>query len=447
MAPQFGTDGVRGLANQEITPEVAVALGRATIEVLSGSEPHLVIGRDTRRSGWMIQAGLVAGATAAGATVELLGEVPTPAVSWAAADRDVPGAMISASHNPFGDNGIKLFAAGGSKLSDSEEMRVQQRYLELLGRRNLVGPTVAAVGTLVASEGVDGWTEAILDSLESKLDFNMVVDCANGSASVIGPEIFRKLGAHVVEIGTQPDGININDGYGSTSTARLQQAVSEQQADVGIAFDGDADRLIAVDHYGEIVDGDRVIAILAADWKARNILNGNTVVVTVMSNLGFHLAMKNADIEVVTTKVGDRHVLEELDRGGFSLGGEQSGHIICRDIAPTGDGILSAVQLLAAVQRTSKSLAVLAADAMQSVPQVLKNVQLPDMKVDIVGRLADPIAKLEAMFGSDGRILVRTSGTEPLLRVMVEHLDAAVARKTCDGLVETAQKAMGSGPT
>ncbi len=443
-APQFGTDGVRGIANKELTPEVAVALGRASVEVLAQvGHKHIVVGRDTRKSGWMLQAGLVAGATAAGADVELLGVVPTPAVAWASADRQAAGIMISASHNPFGDNGVKLFAPGGSKLNDSVEAHIQKRYVELLEQPGSVNSDDAAtgdaVGTLIASKGVQGWVDSIIDSVDNKLDTTVVVDGANGSASMIGQEILRQLGARVISIGDRPDGVNINDGYGSTSPERLQKAVLEQKADLGIGFDGDADRLIAIDAKGEIVNGDRVLAILATDWKSRNMLKGDTVVVTVMTNLGFHRAMKDAEIEVVTTGVGDRYVLEALDEGGFSLGGEQSGHIICRDLASTGDGILSAVQLIDAVRRSGQPLDVLAAKAMTSVPQVLRNVKLPSRSTDISDRLSKPIAEVETTFGEDGRVLVRPSGTEPLLRIMVEHVDPRKADEACASLVKFAQ--------
>ncbi len=446
MAPQFGTDGVRGIANQELTPEVAVALGRASVEVLAEvGKKHVVIGRDTRKSGWMLQAGLVAGATAAGADVELLGVVPTPAVAWASSDRNVPGIMISASHNPFGDNGVKLFAPGGSKLNDSVEAGIQRRYIELLEGSGSAAsddtPVVGAdIGTLITSKGVQGWVDSIVNSVDTQLDLTVAVDGANGAASMIGPEILRTLGARVIPIGIRPDGVNINDGYGSTSPERLQKAVVEQKADIGIGFDGDADRLIAVDPNGEIVNGDRVIAILAADWKSRNMLKGDTVVVTVMTNLGFHRAMKAAGVSVVTTGVGDRYVLEGLDAGGFSLGGEQSGHIICRDLASTGDGILSAVQLIDAVKRSGQTLDVLADQAMTSVPQVLQNVRLPNRETDITDGLAAPIAEVEEAFGEGGRVLVRPSGTEPLLRIMVEHVDADTANDTCAKLVATAQQ-------
>ena len=453
-APRFGTDGVRGLANQELTPEVAVALGRAAVEVFGAS--RFVLGRDTRRSGPMLEAALSAGICAAGADVELLGVVPTPTVAWVAARGSVPGAMISASHNPFADNGIKLFAPGGLKLADEIEARIQARYFELLGaggtRSGLASvkatiATGAAVGTLApgSSDDVDGWVDAVCGSIAPRrLDgLRLVVDCAHGAAHELGPRVLRRLGAEITVIGAEPDGTNINDGVGSTAPGRLAQAVVASRADVGLAFDGDADRLIAVDETGNVVDGDRMLAILALDRAARGLLAGNTVVVTVMTNLGFHLAMKRAGIAVVSTAVGDRYVLQALDEGGYSLGGEQSGHVIARDLATTGDGVLSAVQLLDAVSRSTQPLSKLAAESMTTVPQILRNVRLPHRDERLVEQLEREIAAVTGTLGVDGRVLVRASGTEPLLRVMVEHVDPQVAEQCCDRLVEAAQRLVG----
>ena len=453
-APRFGTDGVRGLANSELTPEVAVALGRAAAEVFGAA--RFVLGRDTRRSGPMLEAALSAGICAAGADVELLGVVPTPTVAWVAARGSVPGAMISASHNPFADNGIKLFAPGGLKLADEIEARIQARYFELLGaggtRSGLASvkatiATGAAVGTLApgSSDDVDGWVDAVCGSIAPRrLDgLRLVVDCAHGAAHELGPRVLRRLGAEITVIGAEPDGTNINDGVGSTAPGRLAQAVVASRADVGLAFDGDADRLIAVDETGNVVDGDRMLAILALDRAARGLLAGNTVVVTVMTNLGFHLAMKRAGIAVVSTAVGDRYVLQALDEGGYSLGGEQSGHVIARDLATTGDGVLSAVQLLDAVSRSTQPLSKLAAESMTTVPQILRNVRLPHRDERLVEQLEGEIAAVTGTLGVDGRVLVRASGTEPLLRVMVEHVDPQVAEQCCDRLVEAAQRLVG----
>lgn len=435
MFPQFGTDGVRGVANVDLTPDVALALGRAAAEVLGGQ--RAVIGRDTRRSGPMLEAALVAGYNAAGVDVELLGVVPTPTVASAARASGIGGAMISASHNPFGDNGIKLFAIGGEKLSDAVEADVQARFHELLESPHQPGPTGGDVGVVVTGRGDKDWVDGVVGSVESgALDgLSIVVDCAHGSAHRLGPEVLTELGATITVIGAEPNGTNINDGVGSTYPQGLQRAVVEHGADAGLAFDGDADRLIAVDGSGAIVDGDHILAILAEDWRDRGRLAHDTVVVTVMTNLGFRRAMAEHDITVVDTKVGDRYVLEALALGGFSLGGEQSGHVICRELATTGDGVLAGVQLLDAVQRSGRDLAQLASAAMTSVPQVLKNVRLPRQMPSIVDDLADAVALVEADFGDEGRVLVRPSGTEPLVRIMIEHLDATTAHRVCDELV------------
>ncbi len=434
--PSFGTDGIRGVANVALTPEVAVALGRAAAEVLGGS--RAVIGRDTRRSGHMLEAGLVAGYTAAGVDVELLGVVPTPTVAWAAGADSTTGAMISASHNPFGDNGIKLFAAGGLKLTDEIEAKVQARFVELLTDGADDGPTGEAVGAITTGAGSDGWLELVIGSVSpSALNgMHLVLDAAHGSAHAVAQPVFERLGATVTLIGADPNGTNINDGFGSTAPETLCETVISAGADAGLAFDGDADRLIAVDGNGVIVDGDHVLALLALDWKASGRLAANTVVVTVMSNMGFHRAMASADVNVVTTGVGDRYVLEALNDGPFSLGGEQSGHVICRDLATTGDGVLAGVQLMDAVARSGSSLADLAAAAMTTVPQVLKNVRLPERDPELVDRLQLDVEAAEKTMGDDGRILVRASGTEPLMRVMVEHVDAATADAICDQLIQ-----------
>ena len=435
--PTFGTDGIRGVANVALTPDVAVALGRAAAEVLGGS--RVVIGRDTRRSGHMIEAGLVAGYTAAGVDVELLGVVTTPAVAWAATAEATTGAMISASHNPFGDNGIKLFAAGGMKLTDDVESQIQARFAELLTGHVAAGPTGADVGVLVDDgPGPDGWLDSVVASVGAGAlnDLHLVLDAAHGAAYKVAQPAFERLGATVTLIGAEPNGININDGVGSTAPDVLCQTVVAEGADAGLAFDGDADRLIAVDSTGTIVDGDRVLALLAVDWQQSGRLNNNTVVVTVMSNLGFHRAMAAANVDVVTTGVGDRYVLEALNDGPFSLGGEQSGHVICRDIATTGDGVLAGVQLMDAVARSGSTLAELATSAMTTIPQVLKNVRLPSRDPNLVERLQPDVDATEKTMGDDGRILVRPSGTEPLIRVMVEHVDAATADEVCDQLIQ-----------
>ena len=402
----------------------------------------------------MIQSGLARGLQRAGADSIDLGIVPTPAVAWVSADRSLPAAMISASHNPFHDNGIKLFAAGGLKLRDDLEAQIQKRYLELASTAPAsIESNPEYQLDRGASSSIEGWMTTVEGSIDGQqplddgrpLDgLKVVLDCANGAASHVGPEIFRRLGADVVAIGCAPDGVNINAGVGSTSPAALAKAVVETSADVGLAFDGDADRLIAVDESGIIVDGDRVIGLLAGDWSSNDRLRDNTVVVTIMTNLGFHRSMAAAGIKVLTTAVGDRYVLEALDDHQLSLGGEQSGHIICRDLATTGDGILAGVQLLDLLARSDQPLGQLSAEVMTTVPQLLENVRLPARDPEAGAAIAQQVAEVDSQFGDDGRVVVRPSGTEPLLRIMVEHIDEDVARQACSHLVAEANKVFGT---
>ncbi len=447
--PTFGTDGVRGRADSELTAPVAEALGRAAAEFLPGS--RFVIGSDTRESGPMLQAALSRGLRAAGSEAVDLGVVPTPAVAWVAANESVPAAMISASHNPYHDNGIKLFAAGGLKLRDDLESRIQARYVELAEELMRSAPNGGPDSSAdlpvdrAASPEVGGWAESVINSVgeQALAGLKLVVDCANGAAHGVAPAIFGRLGAEVVAIGVSPDGTNINDGVGSTAPQALADAVVTAGADAGLAFDGDADRLIAIDGNGRIVDGDRVLGLLASDWATSGRLSDNTVVVTVMTNLGFHRAMADGGIKVMTTAVGDRHVLAALDDHGLSLGGEQSGHIICRDLATTGDGILAGVQLLDVVARHREPLADLAERLMTTVPQLLRNVRLAARNPDAAAMLAPHVVAVEERFGDDGRVVVRPSGTEPLLRIMVEHIDQATAEQACAELVEHATRLLG----
>ncbi len=449
--PRFGTDGVRGVANVDLTPDVAIALARASAAVLGGDQnDSVVIGRDTRQSGPMLEAALVAGFTASGINVELLGVVPTPAVAFASVEANCSGVMISASHNPFADNGIKLFAPGGAKLGNDTEGMIQAAMHELLtGAAAPDASHGASLGSVESRGDSDAWVQRVVSSVDSLAlaNFSLVLDCANGSATSLGPEIFRRLGAKVSVIGASPDGVNINLDVGSTSPSALQAEVQAVGADAGLAFDGDADRLIAVDHTGAIVDGDHILAILAKDWKASGRLHQNTVVVTVMSNFGFGLAMEAAGISVVETNVGDRYVLEALKRGAagrhFSLGGEQSGHVICRDLATTGDGVLAGVQLLDAVRRSGGPLHALASSAMTTYPQILRNVRLKHQDPNVADSLADVVGEAETELGDQGRVLVRPSGTEPLVRIMVEHRDAETADRVCSRLVEVAAQRVG----
>jgi len=421
---RFGTDGVRGHAD-ELTPELVTALGRAAARVL-GHGP-VVIGRDTRLSGPRLEADLAAGLVAEGLTVDNLGVVPTPAVAHASAARSVTGAMISASHNAYTDNGIKFFTAGGRKLSDEVEEALEAELDRILHEDGTVervaggdeDPTVGAA-----------WVDAVVASVpeQALAGLRLVIDCANGAASTWAPSALERLGASVEVIHAAPDGTNINAGCGSTHPGDLQAAVVTSGADAGLAFDGDADRVLGVDHTGALVDGDHLIAICAVDRHRRGALVEDTVVVTVMANLGFRLAMEAHGIRVEETAVGDRYVLEALARGGWSLGGEQSGHVIFPDLATTGDGLLTGVQVLAAVRSTGQTLAEAAA-VMTSLPQVLHNVRVAVRRPEIAALLAEEIAAAEARLGDRGRVLIRPSGTEPLVRVMVEAEDTGVAER------------------
>ncbi|MGH9234145.1 MAG: phosphoglucosamine mutase [Acidimicrobiales bacterium] len=440
---KFGTDGVRGVANTELTPELALALGRAAARVLGGD--RFAVGRDTRRSGPMLEAALAAGLASEGAEVVLLGVVPTPEVAWWSAAEPAPAAMVSASHNPFPDNGIKLFAAGGRKLADDVEARLEAELARLTGTGDAGDrpvPTGAGVGRVGPARGAnDGYAAAVVASIEGRrLDgLTAVVDCANGSAGVVAPRVLRDLGVDVHVLHDRPDGANINDGCGSTHPDGLARMVVERGADLGVAFDGDADRVLLVDAAGELVDGDQIIAMCAIDRQARGSLAADRVVVTVMTNLGFRLAMEKRGIDVVETRVGDRYVLEALDAQGLSLGGEQSGHVIFPELATTGDGLLTAVQVLDVVVRAGRPLADVAADAMTRLPQVLRNVRVAELDPAIVERLAGDIAAVEQRLGHEGRVLVRTSGTEPLVRVMAEAPTPAEAKAAVDDLVQAVE--------
>ena len=427
---RFGTDGVRGRANVDLTASFALDLGRAAAHVLGADVA--VVGGDSRVSTPMLEAAFVAGLASEGVEVHRLGVTPTPAVAFEAARLGAMGAVVSASHNPYHDNGIKLFAVGGTKLPDEVEARIEAALAAL--------DAPSADPAPIHGRGVS--SDAYVEHLASALDgrslggMSIVVDAANGAASHIAADVFRRVGADVHVIHAEPDGININAGCGATAPASLQAAVREHGAAAGIALDGDADRLIAVDERGEVVDGDHIIAICAADLRERGLLVDDTVVVTVMTNLGFRLAMEDAGIDVVETAVGDRYVLEALAAGGYSLGGEQSGHVIFPAHATTGDGLLTGLVLLDIVHRGGGSLAALADGAMTQLPQVLVNVEVRERRPDVADVLADEIAAAAEPLGHTGRILVRPSGTEPLVRVMVEAPTAELARSTADGLAD-----------
>jgi phosphoglucosamine mutase len=446
MTLKFGTDGVRGVANQELTPELALTLGRAAARVLGGE--RWLVGRDTRRSGPLLAAALSAGLATEGVEVVDLGVVPTPGVAHLSALDGVPAAMISASHNPFGDNGIKLFAAGGRKLPDEVEEQLEAELAALASQGDpRPRPSGAGVGTIrVAEEQVaryrDHLVGGVLDA-GALAGLKVVLDGANGAAAALAAEVYGALGATVLSLHVEPDGTNINEGCGSTHPEDLQAAVIAHGADAGLAFDGDADRVLAVDAAGALVDGDEIIGICAIDRHERGQLAHATVVVTVMSNLGFRQGMARRGIEVVTTDVGDRYVLEALDAGGHVLGGEQSGHVIFRELASTGDGMLTGLCLLDVVARSGRPLAELAADAMVRLPQVLVNVRTAHRDPGLIARLAPDVAVAEAQLGDRGRILLRPSGTEPVVRVMVEAPTEEEAASVADALAAAVGRAAG----
>ncbi len=451
MTLRFGTDGVRGVANADLTPELVLALGRAAARVLGplngGGGPFLV-GRDTRISGPLLQAALSAGLATEGVDVLDLGVFPTPGVAWLSAADGQPAAMISASHNPFPDNGVKFFQAGGRKLSDETEAALEAELDRLLAHPGAhTRRTGPALGRLLPGDGHARYEAALAASVDGRdlAGLSVVLDCANGAASQVAPEVLRALGAEVTVLHDAPDGVNINDGCGSTHPQDLQREVVAQSASVGLAFDGDADRVLAVDHTGALVDGDQLIAVCALDRRAQGRLPGDTVVVTVMANLGFRHAMTGHGIALIETDVGDRYVLEEMERGGWSLGGEQSGHIIFGDLATTGDGVLTGLQVLDVMVRSGRSLADLAG-VMRRLPQVLRSVPVArrGTNVDASEDLSVAIKAVEADLGERGRVLVRASGTEALVRVMVEAVTAEEAEAACETLCLVALRTLGA---
>jgi phosphoglucosamine mutase len=438
---RFGTDGVRGEAFTDLTPEYVFALGRAAAEVLGGR--RWIIGRDTRESGFVFERALAAGLGSSGAVVELAGVVPTPAVAFAAQSFDVPAAMITASHNGWTDNGVKLFARGGTKLPDDVEQAIEAAIEASLdagtGARfddPAATPTDAAVSSEVDIETAYAERLVQLFPAGCLAGLKIVLDCANGAMSTVAALVTARLGADVAVINASPDGRNINADCGATAPGTLAGAVLAQDADLGLAFDGDGDRVIAIDHHGNSVDGDRLLALAALQLRDLDQLTGDTVVVTVMSNLGFRHAMAQAGIAIVETAVGDRYVLEALDAGGYALGGEQSGHVIYRHLATTGDGLLAGLRLAHYVQQTGRTLAELAGSVMTSYPQVLVNVRVAERHPGIADELAAEVAQAEAALGGDGRVLVRASGTEPLVRVMVEADTTDHAAEVAERLAE-----------
>ena len=436
----FGTDGIRGLANVDLTAELALDVAVAAAHILvenSNDRPRAIVGQDSRASGEFLEAAVVAGLTSAGVDVYRVGVVPTPAVAYLVASTGADlGVMISASHNPMPDNGIKLFQRGGEKLADEVEALVEARIGEPWQR-----PTGAAVGRVINDDQlVDKYIEHLLSTIDVSLSgLKVVVDCANGASSFTAPVALSRAGAEVIAIANTPDGWNINDGVGSTHLDYLRNAVLKNGADVGIAHDGDADRCLAIDATGAEIDGDVIMAILAKGFKAQGNLKSNTIVGTVMSNLGFMHAMAESGIEVVTTAVGDRYVLEAMLQSDFNLGGEQSGHVIMRDHANTGDGLLTALQLLAEVKRSGQTLQELSR-VMVRFPQVLINVKnVAKERLASSTAIADAVKAAEAELGSNGRVLLRASGTEPLVRVMVEAQSDAVAQSVATKLAQVVE--------
>jgi phosphoglucosamine mutase len=444
MARLFGTDGVRGVANRDLTVSLAISLAQAAASVLGekarvdGRRPIAVIGRDPRISGEYLAAAVAAGLASSGVDVFDAGVVPTPATAFLTADIQADfGVMISASHNPAPDNGIKFFAFGGHKLADEVEDQIEAE---------LSNPPLTPIGGGVGrvqrfADAEDRYIVHLLGAISNSLQgLKIVIDCAHGAASAISPQVFADSGAEVIVIGNDPDGLNINSGFGSTSMSALQAAVLEHGADMGFAHDGDADRALAVDATGAIVDGDQLMAILALSLKAKGELARNTLVATVMSNLGLRIAMKDAGIEMIETKVGDRYVLEQIREGGFTLGGEQSGHIIFSRFATTGDGILTGLMIASEVKRTGKSLQELAAQ-MTTYPQVLINIKGVDKsRVDSDQGLQEIVREAEAELGDTGRVLLRASGTENLVRVMVEAADEGTAHSWADRISRVVEK-------
>ncbi|NDH45591.1 MAG: phosphoglucosamine mutase [Actinobacteria bacterium] len=456
----FGTDGIRGHVGQApITPDFVMRLGYAAGQVLAheasgGIRPTVLIGKDTRLSGYMLEAALEAGFSAAGVDVMLAGPMPTPAIAYLTrALRLSAGVVISASHNPYHDNGVKVFAPGGVKLSDDEQGRIERLWnaagdvaavaMPAVGAPAVRAPAVDTTSSAASAEAVSP-AQSDSPSINDYLNHfttvvtlgrqRVVVDCANGAMSEVAPRVLTSLGLDVEVVNAVPNGRNINDKCGAVHPQPLAERCAALGC-IGLAFDGDGDRVIAVDERGNIVDGDRLIALAALDMHRRGHLHEDTVVVTSMSNLGFHRAMRQSGVAVVTTDVGDRAVLSAMSDGNFSLGGEQSGHIIFSRHATTGDGLLAGIVLLDLVQRSGESLHVLATNVLQSVPQVLRNVRVSRMPKDLDGLLGDELRSERAALADDGRILVRASGTEPVVRVMVEALSQERAEAVAERLV------------
>jgi phosphoglucosamine mutase len=445
MGRLFGTDGVRGVANAELTPELAMAVASAAVRVLGNggsgsgaSAPTVVVGRDPRASGEMLEAAVVAGLASAGATVVRVGVLPTPGVAFLTADTGADlGVMLSASHNPMEDNGIKLFAAGGHKLPDEVEDQIEAEMSRPWTRP--VGPRVGRVHDL--ADGPERYMTHLVKATPHRLDgLTVVVDCANGAASPV-VDVYRRAGASTIVINASPDGNNINHECGSTHIEAVRSAVLAHGADLGLAHDGDADRCLAVDAAGEVVDGDQIMAILALAMREAGTLTDNTIVATVMSNLGLRLAMQREGITLLETAVGDRYVLETLREKGLALGGEQSGHVILPAYATTGDGLLTGLNIMARMAATGRTLADLA-KVVTKLPQVMINVRVADRHAAVQSStVAEAVAGAEQELAGTGRVLLRPSGTEPLVRVMVEASTVEQAQAVAERLAEAVRTA------
>lgn len=444
MGRLFGTDGVRGVANRELTAELALALGAAAARHLaSPGRPGrriAVVGRDPRASGEMLEAAVIAGLTSEGVDALRVGVLPTPAVAYLTGAYDADfGVMISASHNPMPDNGIKIFGAGGKKLDDDTEDQIENLVASGPGLR----PVGTGIGRVVdAEDAAERYLRQVSKASTTPLDgLTVVVDCAHGAASAVAPRAYRAAGANVIAINAEPNGVNINDACGSTDLDTLRAAVIAHRADLGLAHDGDADRCLAVDANGELVDGDAIMVVLALGMREAGELTADTLVTTVMSNLGLHLAMRAAGITVRTTAVGDRYVLEELRAGDYSLGGEQSGHIVMPALGSTGDGIVTGLRVMTRMVQTGSSLASLAS-AMQTLPQVLINVEVADKATAAAApSVQTAVDQAAAELGDTGRILLRPSGTEPVIRVMVEAANEDVAQRVAAGVADAVSAA------
>lgn len=446
MGKYFGTDGVRGIANQELTPELAFKIGRCGGYVLAGKEtkPTVVIGKDTRVSGDMLESALVAGLLSIGANVVRLGVVTTPCVAYLTRTMGADaGVMISASHNPVEDNGIKFFGSDGFKLLDNTELEIEA--LLDAAQDELPRPIGGELGSVRDDDQAKfSYLEYLKKTVTPSFEgMKIVLDCAHGAAYELAPRLFREMGADIITIGAEPNGLNINDQCGSTHTERLKQEVVRHGAHLGLSFDGDADRLIAVDESGEEVDGDYILCVCGHALAKEGRLRHGTIVTTVMSNIGFFKAVEAMGLQAARTAVGDRYVMEEMRRGGYNLGGEQSGHVIFLDYNTTGDGILTALQLVATVKQAGKSLGELK-QMMRKYPQVLKNVRVAD-KSGLNGNepIDTVVREVEAALGDNGRVLVRPSGTEPLIRVMVEGPDAELVEQHVDRIADAIRAELG----